>query len=723
MEYKSSFSQHSRFELCKRMWFYEKILKLPAIQDMSYAYAGNVLHKSLEKFYNNDFKDITEAKDFFRKQWLEKELDISKIKNFYDEYILMLINGAQLSKKPTSTEIKIYYPDVIGYLDAVNINDDEIWDYKSSKRIEENEKEYIKQMKLYSWLYYRKFNRLPKKCTVFYLRYSGSKGELVYIPNDKDIFKIEDWYIKILSEMKQIIINKKLPEKCKECNPYCPYVNYCEENENCLKYTLHINGNYIFLEGVMTDLLNKGLDKKFSYELKNAFFIKKANPYVNTDIKFWNAKKRLLPLGFYYGLIKTLEDYAKHKGKELILDIKDNRTFNEKKVDMPDNFLNGVKLRDYQDEAVMEFLRKRIGILEVGTGGGKTLIATEIIRRLGIKTLFVVDKIELLRQTKKVLEESLGIEIGQIGGGEEDIRDITVATVQTLVKRLNQYSKYLSKINFVIFDECHKTAARSYYKISQYLVNTEYRLGLSGTAYRDDGNDMMINATTGYKIYDLSSKILIGKGWLIRPNIIFIKDYLTKKQIERMESECKTGLINESQKYTTYYSRFISDNEIRDDKILYIVEHNKNKKILILTKLIEHGQRLTELIPNAKHLYGATSKEDRKKMFNEFTNDKLNVLVSTISIFAEGIDIPQLDMVINASANKGDVKSIQVLGRVLRKLEGKKNAYYIDFIDETRFFRLASLSRRRAFRKEGHDVETVDWQKFTESQHLNSDVK
>ena len=174
-----------------------------------------------------------------------------------------------------------------------------------------------------------------------------------------------------------------------------------------------------------------------------------------------------------------------------------------------------------------------------------------------------------------------------------------------------------------------------------------------------------------------------------------------------MEIRCKTGLINETQDYMTYYDVFITNNTHRNDKIIESVNNNKNKKILILTKLIDHGKLLNQLIPGSNHLYGATNKEEREKMFNNFINSDSNVLISTISIFSEGIDIPSMNIVINASANKGDVKTIQVLGRVLRILEGKIDAQYIDFMDETRFFKLASIARRRALRKQGHDVDTL----------------
>ena len=96
-------------------------------------------------------------------------------------------------------------------------------------------------------------------------------------------------------------------------------------------------------------------------------------------------------------------------------------------------------------------------------------------------------------------------------------------------------------------------------------------------------------------------------------------------------------------------------------------------------------------------------------MMNEFKNGDLNVLISTVSIWAEGLDMSSLNVIINASANKGDIRTVQMLGRVLRTLDGKENAHYYDFIDESRFFRLASYARKTALLKEGHavKVETI----------------
>lgn len=733
MQHRSSFSQHNSFHTCARMWFYQKVLKIDVPQDMCYAHAGNVIHKCLEIYYNKETSDLDKLKDRFETEWMNKKLQSSKIALKKDEYWLMVINGVNLNINVTSTELKIYFPDCIGYIDVVNTETNELIDWKSSTRRKENEVEYVKQLKLYSWLYFRKFNRLPTKCTVHYLKYTGTKGELSIIPTMADLQVTETWYKNILNEMEKLFDNKQLPNRCKDCSPWCNYTDMCFTNENNLNYIIHRFGNYIQIEGAFTELLHRGIEKKFSYELKQAYHILQKNPHANVNIKFWNRNKKQLPIGFEQGVIKTLNDYAAHKFMDISIGYKDHREFDNTKVEMPSEFLNGIKLRPYQRNAVDEFLNNKISILEIGTGGGKTEIATEIIRHLGIKTLFVVDKIELLRQTKKRLEDSLGIEIGQYGSGEKEFKDVTVATIQTIMKVLeptkrlrqtgliakqegyqekkDEYNKeyldlvlHLRNTKLAILDECHKAAAKSYVKLGRRLTGSEYRLGISGTAFRDDGNDMMIQSVVGDKSYDLSSKVLIDQGWLVKPTIKFIKYPVEKRRLIEMEVEAKIGLINETPNYNNYYTVFISQFKERNNKIKEVVENNKDKKVLVLVKMIMHGELLENSIEGSKYLHGSTNKKLREEMFEDFKSGKLKILIATVSIFAEGIDIPSLDMVINASANVGNVKTIQILGRVLRILQGKKNAHYIDFEDEMRFFKVASMARRKILKEEGHDV-------------------
>lgn len=231
----------------------------------------------------------------------------------------------------------------------------------------------------------------------------------------------------------------------------------------------------------------------------------------------------------------------------------------------------------------------------------------------------------------------------------------------------------------------------------------------SATARRDDGNDMMIWATTGYIIHSIGSKELIEKGWLTVPEITFIKNYVSAKEINILSLSLDNMEVNMTKNYSDHYNVFVTNNTKRNDVIKNLVDKHKNKKILILVKLVNHGELLKELIPGSEYLCGSSKKEERKKFLEELKDGDLKVLIATISIASEGIDIPKLDIVINASANAGSIKTVQMLGRALRKKQGKVVAKYFDFLDPTDFFKAASFKRRKAFINEQHNVRIIDW--------------
>jgi superfamily II DNA or RNA helicase len=686
------------FEKCQRWWYYKYIKKIPTVEDLAYAHGGTVVHSCLEEWYSDRIKDETLLRMYFNTKWQGFKLEGSKIAGDKETYWDMVLNGIKQAFIFDELEHTISYPEVKGILDCVNFDKGFILDWKTSKRSVWNEEEYLKQLLFYCWLYHRSFKRIPREAKVFYLRNEKDKY-LTINPDKEDLDNVEHWFTNIHTEMERISATKKMPKRCAVCQRFCPYVQICEEEQYVdMEFIINIVGSNLYIEGPINEMLNKHMVNKFSYELKNAHWIKQHNNHANTTVKFY--VNRRLPIGFLEGVQKTLKDYGEHFKKKTKITIKDHREFDKTEVLMPEKFINGRELRDYQLQAVEDFLKKKIAIWQIGTGAGKTTAAVEVIRRLQMKTLFIVDRIELLNQTKNVIEETLGIEVGMIGHNKIDIKDVTVATIQTLLKYLDKFKPYLAEVRFVICDETHKVASSSYRTIGRYLTNTEYRLGMSGTADgRSDGNDMMITSVVGYICHDLSAEKLIKDGWLMKPQVVFVEGFNdpTMKKYDM--------LINQSEDYADIYSFYIAENENRNLLIRDIADKYKDKKILILTKLISHGINLNNMIPGSKHLHGTTNKEERKKMFNDFVDGKFNILISTVSIFSEGIDIPSLDMIINASGNAGKIKTVQMLGRILRLCKNKEGAYYYDFIDDlSRFTQSASYKRMRTLRREGHSV-------------------
>lgn len=683
------------------------VLGIPGVEDYKFAHRGSVVHNVLESYYKNKSLTTKNLKKLFEEEWKKYDLENTSIKKLKNQTWEMIKKGYDLNIDNTSTELKLEYPDIIGFIDLVDENTQTLYDWKSSTRREENEKSYTRQLKLYAWLYYRKYSKLPKKLVVVYLKYEEEKEVfLKHTPTMKDVDYIKNWHVNIRKQMQKYVDNPTtLPDFNKEYH-WSPYKHYWEKSdEEVLNYNLQIKDAYINIKNEVDDFLINHLDKKFSYEVVNKYLLRKKIRGAKKTIKFFNKNYQSLPIGFREELLKTLKEYGDYKNKPSKIQISDNRVFDETTIKTPNKLLTGKTLRPYQLDAVNTYLNKhKEGVLQITTGGGKSLIIAEIIRRLKIKTLFVVDKKELMYQMKETLEEELGLEIGVLGDSKNVLKDVTVSTIQTINSKKDLYKDFLKTVRLVVFDETHHVSSQSYKSLNSLLKNCEYRLGVSATAKRDDGHDMSIKSVVGDIVYSLTGQELIKQGYLMKPKIFFIKNINTQMQIDKMISDSGTGLINEDVDYNRYYQRFVIENKQRNTSIIKQVMNNNGKKVLLLVKYVRHGEALKKMFKGSEYLEGDTDAKKRGEIMNSFKEKDLNILISTLSIFSEGIDIPKLDVVINASANKGDVKSIQALGRVLRKHSGKKEAVYIDFYDEGSIFYNATRSRVKAFKKEGHEV-------------------
>ena len=172
-------------------------------------------------------------------------------------------------------------------------------------------------------------------------------------------------------------------------------------------------------------------------------------------------------------------------------------------------------LRDYQGHAATAALRRRFGVIELPTGGGKTVVALYIIAERGQPALIIVHTKELLNQWVDRIHTFLGIpkeQIGVIGAGKMRIGDrITVAMAQSLHKCADEVSPH---IGFLICDECHRTPSRTFTEaISTF--DSKYMLGLSATPYRRDGLTKLIYWHIGDRVHTIGQKELTKSGAIL----------------------------------------------------------------------------------------------------------------------------------------------------------------------------------------------------------------
>ena len=126
--------------------------------------------------------------------------------------------------------------------------------------------------------------------------------------------------------------------------------------------------------------------------------------------------------------------------------------------------------------------RKSFGVIEAGTGSGKTVMALALIARRRQPTLVIVHTKELLGQWQERVQHFLGTEPGQVGDGRFVLAPITIAIVNSARSHVTELVPHFGQL---IVDECHRVPASLFTDVV-CRFDCHYLLGLSATAFRSD---------------------------------------------------------------------------------------------------------------------------------------------------------------------------------------------------------------------------------------------
>lgn len=376
--------------------------------------------------------------------------------------------------------------------------------------------------------------------------------------------------------------------------------------------------------------------------------------------------------GQYYfpmGLLESVQEVLKPIGVELRVSGWPSAPHNSTLLD--DLTWIGYDLRSHQDEAVVKALPRLwdgLGtILMMPTGSGKSLLAMYLINELRVKTLILVHKKNLMEQWQKGIKHTLGYEPGIYGDGIKEIKPITIGMIQTIAK---DKSFNINNFNMIVVDEVHHLPADQTYDIVM-KSNAYYKLGLSATPTREDGNEMKMFAAMGPIVKVATIKELINAGVLAKP------------KIEYMNAPPGPG----GNTYAMMYKNNITMNDMRNRMIAQKAQslEKQGLSVLITVNQIRHGKTLEAMIPGSKFIHGQTKNDIRQQAMKDFESGKLHVMESTL--LNEGSDIPTLDVIILASGGKSESAQIQKIGRALRTTDTKKTALIIDVIDQGKWLR------------------------------------
>lgn len=323
---------------------------------------------------------------------------------------------------------------------------------------------------------------------------------------------------------------------------------------------------------------------------------------------------------------------------------------------------------------VMETAPDNFNLLyQLPTGGGKTVIFSEIVRRYienhNKKVVILTHRIELCKQTSKMLT-NFDVENKVINSHVKELPDqdqykCFVAMVETLNNRLNDKKLRLEDIGLVIIDEAHYNSFRKLFK----FFENSFILGVTATP---------LSSNIKLPMKDNYQKLIVGDDI----STLIKNGFLADAKMYNFDVELNTLKIGINGDYTVKSSESLYTNSYMLSKLIFAYEEmSKGKKTLIFNNGINTSKEVYYSFKragyNVRHLDNTCSKLERKEILKWFKNTPDGILTS-VSILTTGFDEPTVESVILNRATRSLTLYFQMIGRGSRVLKDKKSFLVLD---------------------------------------------
>lgn len=355
----------------------------------------------------------------------------------------------------------------------------------------------------------------------------------------------------------------------------------------------------------------------------------------------------------------------------------------DKRIHVPVDFPEfRFDLRDSQKKVFDEI--EDNAIINAWVSWGKTFTGLAIAGKLGQKTLVVTHTVSLRNQWAKEVEKVYGFKPGIIGSGQFDLDSpIVIGNTQTLYRNIEKIRK---EFGTIILDEMHHVSSPTFSKIldTNYC---RYKIGLSGTIERKDGKHVVFRDYFGNTLFKPP------KENYMTPTV-----HLVASQIRFMDG-AKVPWANRVTKLS-------NDEEYRHTvSMLAAAYAARGHKVLVVSDRVAFLKACTELSGDkAVCVTGEVAQEDREGLIDQILYGDANILYGTQAIFSEGISVDTLSCLILATPVNNEPLLTQLVGRVIRKKEGKVSPVIIDIHLKGNTARKQASNRVGFYMKQGWDM-------------------
>lgn len=447
------------------------------------------------------------------------------------------------------------------------------------------------------------------------------------------------------------------------------------------------------------------LREYFTFEVPGAKFSPQYRAKVwDGKIRLWNTQNRTI----YRGLVPHVAEFC------------DEREYDWEYENEPWDFIveedtkkfiatlglpPQIEVRDYQLDAFLTAVNNRRTLLLSPTASGKSLIIYLILRYLhdtssAKRSLIIVPTVSLVNQLYSDFAE-YGFDSSErvhrvfAGQDKQSDKDITISTWQS-VSKLDK--EYFRSFDLIIGDEAHGFKAKELGGIMEKLVNAKYRIGTTGTLDGTKTHQLVLEGHFGPVHKVISTKELMDKNFLAELKI----ECLILKHPDEVGKELAklTSKEDKRQRYQKEIEYLVTSE--KRNKFIRNLAVGLEGNTLVLFNFIEHGKLLHDMIrekmPDGRKtylIYGKTDADSREEVRKLLEIEKDSIVIASSGVFSTGVNIKNLHNVVFSTPSKSRIRTLQSIGRVLRRSDSKSEATLYDIVDDMRVGKFVNFTLRQ----------------------------
>ena len=370
----------------------------------------------------------------------------------------------------------------------------------------------------------------------------------------------------------------------------------------------------------------------------------------------------------------------------------------------PTNPNEPIILKEHQVEIVNNFLANPKGIQVVPTSGGKTIITATLSKLAETygRTVVIVPNKQLVTQTEEDYK-LLGLDVGVYFGDRKDWYKMhTICTWQSLGRlyedtkkepgRAGSYADFAAGVMTVIVDEAHGAKADELRNIMTRVFNKAViRWGLTGTMPKAEYESISIIGSIGPIINTIRATELQEKGVLSKCEIHVVQ-------------------LQDERKFKGYHEEhdFLC-NDIDRVAILssFITNIGATGNTLVLVQNVKTGKYLQTLVKDSVFINGNVEVADRKEEYDLIATENNKVIIATYGVASTGINVPRIFNLVLLEPGKSFIRTIQSIGRSLRRAHDKENAVIYDICSNCKYSKRHLTERKKYYKEQGYPFQVI----------------